>query len=135
MIHKNTKLMLTFRHILLTVQMLSLFISVLPGPAPQPLAIITYCLAVFTTPLLLIIYGHRYLNGEKDWPWEIVPLVAETVFSVLYVGSMIYGVWFTVGNVVLYARLLIAYVVIAVICVQGYYAHCLKAKLNATGIR
>lgn len=66
--------------------MLSLLISVLPGSVIQPFAVITYCLAVFNTPLLLIIYGHKYLGGAKDWSWEIVPLLAETLLSILFVG-------------------------------------------------
>ncbi|WP_162608939.1 hypothetical protein [Butyricicoccus pullicaecorum] len=49
-------------------------------------------------------------------------------------GSMIYGVWFLDDNVFLFARLLIAYAIITVICALGYYAHCLKAKLNAMEI-
>lgn len=114
--------------------MLSLLISVLPGSVIQPFAVITYCLAVFNTPLLLIIYGHKYLGGAKDWSWEIVPLLAETLLSILFVGSMIYGVWFLDDNVFLFARLLIAYAIITVICALGYYAHCLKAKLNAMEI-
>lgn len=134
MIRRNTKSPLELRQVLLTVQMLSLFISVLPGSVIQPFAVITYCLAVFTTPLLLIIYGHKYLGGAKDWSWEIVPLLAETLLSILFVGSMIYGVWFLDGNIFLFARLLIAYAVITVICALGYYAHCLKAKLNAMEI-
>lgn len=134
MIRKNAKHTLAFRRVILAVQMLSLFISALPSPVIQPFAAITYCLAVFTTPLLLIIYGHRYLGGEKDWSWEIVPLLAEILLSVLFVGAMIYGIRFMDESVVLFARLLIVYAVVTVICALGYYAHYLKAKLNAMGI-
>ena len=131
MIRKSTKTTLAFQHVLLAVQMLSLFISIWLWPTPQPLAVITYCLAVFTTPHLLIIYGHRYLGGEKDWSWEFVPLLAETLLSVLFVGAMIYGIQHMDSSIVLFARLLIVYAVIVVICALGYYAYCLRAKLSA----
>lgn len=109
------------RHILLIVQLISFAITLLPiqKSLPIPISIIAYFIAVFSSPPLLLSYYCFLSSRTKNWSWECLPFIAETVFSVLYVGSMIYGIRFEV-NSALFSRLLSAYLVLAFLCTLGY---------------
>ena len=107
------------RHILLIVQLISFSITLLPIQKFLPFSIIAYFIAVFSSPPLLLSYYCFLSSRTKNWSWECLPFIAETVFSVLYVGSMIYGIRFEV-NSALFSRLLSAYLVLAFLCTLGY---------------
>lgn len=110
------------RHILLIVQLISFSITLLPIQKFLPLSMIAYLIAVFSSPLLLPSYYCVLLKHTENWSWEYLPVIAETVFSVLYVGSMIYGIRFEV-NSALFSRLLSAYLVLAFLCTLGYLTY------------
>ena len=112
------------RHILLIVQLISFAITLLPiqKSLPIPISIIAYLIAVFSSPPLLFSYYCFLSSCTENWSWEYLPVIAETVFSVLYVGSMIYGIRFEV-NSALFSRLLSAYLVLAFLCTLGYLTY------------
>ena len=112
------------RHILLIVQLISFAITLLPiqKSLPIPISIIAYLIAVFSSPPLLFSYYCFLLSHTENWSWECLPFIAETIFSFLYVGSMIYGIRFEV-NSVHFSQLLSAYLVLTFLCTLGYLTY------------
>lgn len=120
----NSKRTVPLRHAIIAVQLISFAISICFHHIPQPLSIITYCLAVFTSPFLMLSYGYGYLSSTKKWSWDCIPFAAEIAFSILYVGAMIYGIRFHAANSALFSGLLAAYLADALLCVLGYFEYC-----------
>lgn len=126
----NTKKSRTFayRDVLLSTQVLSFFILLLSDHITQSLTQAAYCIVVFTSPLLLLIYGFRYMR-EEAWSWEAIPFLTELVLTVLFVGAMIYGIRLHVPSSALFARLLTVYAVDAVFCALGYFFYHWKGNI------
>ena len=117
------------RHILLIVQLISFAITLLPiqKSLPVPIPIIAYLIAVFSSPILLISHYCALLTHTKHWIAECLPFIAEAIFSVLYVGSMIYGIRFET-NSILFSQLLSAYLTCALLCVLGYLTRYMESN-------
>lgn len=120
-----------FCHALIVIQLVSFVISVFSDHTVLLLGPITYCLTVFTTPLLVLGYGFRYLNFTEKWIWEGIPLIAELFLAVLFVGSMIYGIRLEDTSSPLFTVLLTVYVVDVAICALGFLVYCRKAQASA----
>lgn len=118
------------RHILLIVQLISFSITLLPIQKFLPLSMIAYLIAVFSSPLLLLSYYCVLLKHTENWSWECLPFIAEVVFSVLYVGSMIYGIRFEV-NSVLFSQLLSVYLANFLLCVLGYLSFYIETNMSS----
>lgn len=117
-----SKRVIPLRHVVFTIQVISLIFSVFHRAMPQPVAVVTYCLGVFTAPYLMLSYGCRYLSSAKWWSWECIPFVLETAFSVLYAGASIYGIRYH-SNETLFVGLLTAFLVDALLCTLGYIGY------------
>lgn len=129
----NGKIRFLFRHVLFATQILSFLILFLINHPVQLLSPILYCLAVFPAPLLLILYGERYFNTEKFWMLAGIPFLTEIMIVYIFGGSMIYGVYMNDRSSILFMWLLIAYVVVAAVCVSGYCARYCRAKISVMG--
>lgn len=110
----------TWRHALLCTQVLFFLILFLSDHIIQSLTQAAYCIVVFTSPLLLLIYGKQYMQ-EKAWHWSAIPFLAETVLTFLFVGAMIFGIRLNAPSGALFARLLTVYTVDAVLCILGCF--------------
>ena len=115
------------RYAITLVQLLSLILSISPIQLPPGLAVMLYCLVVFPTPFLLLAYYCAYLNRAEKWLWNGIPFVSETVFSILYIGAMIYGIRFE-ANSTLFSQLLSAYLACALLCTLGYLTHYVESN-------
>lgn len=111
-----------FRHVVFTIQVISFIISAFHKTMPQPVAVITYCIAVFTAPFLVLSYGHRYMRSTKWWTWEGIPFILETAFSIIYTGSAIYGIRYYT-NEALFVGLLTVFLADALLCTLGYLGY------------
>lgn len=109
-----------YRHVLLYIQVLSFLVLFLSGHVAQALIQAAYCVVVFTSPLLLLVYGARYAR-EQAWSWAVVPFLAEALLSVLFVGAMIYGIWCNASGGILFIKLLAVYTADAALCVLGCF--------------
>ena len=109
-----------YRWVLLCVQVLFSPVLFLADYVPWPFAQIAYCVVVFTSPLLLLIYGFRYIR-EEDWYRAAVPFFAEAVLAFLFVGAMIYGIRTNMPGAALFANLLTIYIIDAALCVLGFF--------------
>lgn len=111
-----------FRHVVFTIQVVSFIISAFHKTMPQPVAVITYCIAVFTAPFLMLSYGYRYLSNAKWWAWECIPFALEIAFSILYTGASIYGIRYH-SNEALFVWLLTIFLIDALLCTLGYVGY------------
>ena len=107
--YHSKKYLLPLRHTILVTQLISFAIAISPLRLSPLFSAISYCLAVFTSPILLLSYYCNYLKCTKKWLLEGIPCVAEAIFSILYIGAMIFGIRFY-SNSILFSRLLTAYI-------------------------
>ena len=124
--HKNNCIV-PCRYTMSLVQAAALTISLSPIQLPPYLAVTLYCLAVFSTPFLLLSYYCAYLSNPKNWLQNGILFVAEDMFAILYIGAMIHGIRFE-PNSLLFSRLLSAYLICALFCVLGYLTNCSALK-------
>lgn len=114
---------LFFHQALFIVQVFAFLISALSDYIAPGLAQLAYLVAVFSSPILVICFGHRYFMEDKFRIQTLLPFCAELLFSIVYVSSMIYGTCdhtFTQPLRELFQRLLIVFIVDIVICGLGY---------------
>ena len=128
----NNKRKVPSRHMLLIVQLISFSITLLPiqKSLPIPIPITAYLITVFSSPHLLLSYYCFLSSRTENWSWECLPFIAETIFSVLYVGSMIYGIRFEV-NSVLFSQLLSVYLANFLLCALGYLSFYIETNMSS----
>jgi len=132
--YNNGERAFAFCHALLAIQLFSFVISVFSDHPVFLIGPITYCLTVFTTPLLVLGYGYRYMNSTDNWILEGIPFVIETVLAVLFVGGMIYNIRLDNASSHLFSILTIAYVVDVLICALGYLVYLRRIKASASSV-
>lgn len=121
MAHNNKNI--AFRHhTILVIQLISFAIALSPVRIAPLFSALSYCLAVFASPFLLLSYYCRYLNRTEKWFLECIPCVAEAVFSILYISAMIYGIRFY-SNTTLFSYLLSLYLADFLLCTFGYLSY------------
>lgn len=99
-----------YRHILFFVQMLFFLTLFLSGYISQSLTQAAYCLVIFTSPLLLLLYGAQYTH-QNAFSWDALPFLAELLLALLFVAAMIYGLLSYAPASGLFTQLLAAYAV------------------------
>jgi len=104
------------RHVLLAMQILSFLILLLMGRPIQPLSTVLYCLAAFSSPLLLFLYGRKYYSTERFWLLDGIPFFVEIMIVYLFGGSMIYGIYVNDRSSILFMWLFVALVIDVAVC-------------------
>ena len=130
MSHNNKNI--TFRHhTILVIQLISFAIALSPVRIAPPFSALSYCLAVFTSPILLLSCYCSYLNRTEKWFLESIPCVAEAIFSILYISAMIYGIRFY-SNSLLFSWLLSVYLVDFLLCTLWCLSFYTAANISVT---
>ena len=120
--YHNKKYFLPLRHTILMIQLISFAIALSPIRLFPLFSAISYCFAVFTSPFLLLSYYCSYMSRTEKWLLEGIPCVAEAIFSILYIGAMIYGIRFCF-NSILFSWFLSAYLDNFLLCIFGYLSY------------
>ena len=118
-----------FRHVLLAAQVFSFLVLIISEHITPTLVQAMYCLAVFSSPPILMIYCRRCLREDTFLLWEGAVLVAELLIAFLFVGSSFYGIYLHLPSSILFVRLLTAYAVDASLCIVFCVSHPQYSKM------
>ena len=106
----------SFYHVLYLIQLIGFTLLIISDYINPTITRSLYCLVVFSTPWLIVEYGRKYMYAEKI-SLVVVPFFLEVILSILFIGSMIYGIRNGAQTVEdLFSWLLLVYIFDAAIC-------------------